>query len=268
MPTLSGQTIQSTYQGLLKLADSTSGITSTVQQIQDGLGNNTGTRIATNFLTAPNVFPMNQSTTYTPDYMGPGFGSGGITPQANQQNRLHAFLFYDSGKYAYSAITYNIISATTTSDVVEVAFYNTQYSDMTGVVPYQLIMSGITLSTSPGGSFFVQTNLPSTLSFSGSGGGFYYMVAKISNSGVTPTIRYSINASTSTAFPALFTPILGLTRNRSINATAAGIGTNAGAAGYVLNGTTNFQTTFSTTDAAINTSVNPNNMGFALRCVK
>ena len=48
MPTLSGQTIQSTYQGLIKLADSTSGITSTPQQIQDGLGNDTGTRIATN----------------------------------------------------------------------------------------------------------------------------------------------------------------------------------------------------------------------------
>lgn len=267
MPTLSGQTIQSTYQGLLKLADSTSGITSTPQQIQDGLGNNTGTSIATNFLSAPNVFPMNPSVNFTPDYMGPGFGSTGITPQANQQNKLNAFLFYDSGKYAYSAITYSIISATTSTDVVDVAFYNTQYSDSTGVIPYQLIMSGITLSTSPGGSFFSQTNLPSTLSFSGSGGGFYYMVMKISNAGVTPTIRYGNNPANSTAWPSLYQPILGLTRNRSANATTAGIGTNASAAGYMMTAT-NFAATFSTADGAINTSFNPYLMGFALRCIK
>ena len=268
MPTLSGQTIQSTYQGLLKLADSTSGITSTVQQIQDGLGNNTGTRIATNFLSAPNVFPMNQSTTYTPDYMGLGFTSAAVVPQANQQNKLHASLFYDTGKHAYSAITYSIVSATTTSDVVEVAFYDTQYSSMTGVVPSQLIMSGITLSTSPGGTSFVQTTLPSTLSFSGSGGGWYYMVMKITNSGATPTIRYTQNPVSVTNVASIMGLQLGLTRNRSINATAPGIGTNSNVAGYVLNGTTNFQTSFSTTDAAINTSVNGYLMGFALRCIK
>lgn len=268
MPTLSGQTIQSTYQGLIKLADSTSGITSTPQQIQDGLGNDTGTRIATNFLSAPNVFPMNPSVNFTPDYMGPGFGSSGQAPQANQQNKLSAFLFYDSGKHAYSAYTYQIVSATTTSDVVDVAFYTTQYSNDTGVVPYELIQSGLTLSTSPGASGIISTNLPSTLSFSGYGGGFFYMVLKVSNSGATPTVRYSINAANNTGYGTLVQQILGLTRNRSSNATAAGIGTNAGQAAYVLNGTTNFQTSFSTTDAAINTSVNPYVMGFALKCVK
>jgi hypothetical protein len=267
MPTLSGQTIQSTYQGLLKLATSTSGVTSTPQQIQDGLGNDTGARIATNFLSAPNVFAMNPSVNFTPDYMGPGFGSAGITPQANQQNKLNAFLFYDSGQYAYSAITYTIISATSTTDVVDVAFYNTQYSDLTGVIPYQLIMSGITLSTTPSGSGIIQTNLPSTLSFSGTGGGFYYMVMKISNAGVTPTIRYGNNPANSTSWPSLFQPILGLTRNRTGNATAAGIGTNANAAGYMMTAT-NFAATFSTADGAINTSFNPYLMGFALRCVK
>ncbi len=92
MPTLSGQTIQSTYQGLLKLANSTSGITSTPQQIQDGLGNDTGTRIATNFLSAPNVFPMTSSANFIPDYMGPGFLSAAVVPQANQQNKLNALI--------------------------------------------------------------------------------------------------------------------------------------------------------------------------------
>ncbi len=268
MPTLSGQTIQSTYQGLIKLADSTSGITSTPQQIQDGLGNDTGTRIATNFLSAPNVFPMTSSANFIPDYMGPGFLSAAVVPQANQQNKLNAFLFYDTGKYDYSAITYSIVSATTTTDVVDVAFYNTQYSSQTGVIPYQLIMSGITLSTSPGGTFFVQTNLPSTLSFSGSGGGWYYMVMKISNSGVTPTIRYSQNAISVSPTASLMGFQNGLVRNRSVNATSAGIGTNNNIPCYILNGTTNFQTSFSTTDGAINTGVNPYIMGFALRCIK
>lgn len=267
MSNLTGQQIKDTYYGLLNLQTATTGVTTTPQQIQDGLGNNTGVAIAQNFLTAPNVFPMNPSVNFTPDYMGPGFGSAAITPQVNQQNRLHAFLFYDSGKYAYSAISYNIISATTTSDVVEVAFYNTQYRDLEGVIPFQLIMSGITLSATPGASLFVQTNLPSTLSFSGSGGGFYYMVMKISNAGVTPTVRYSVNPGNSTGLPALYTPILGLTRNRSVNATAPGIGTNASAAGYVMT-QTNFQQTFSSADGVINTGVNPYTMGFALRCVK
>ena len=48
MGTLSGQSISDTYDGLLKLADSTTGITSTYQQIQDGLGNDTNTKISTN----------------------------------------------------------------------------------------------------------------------------------------------------------------------------------------------------------------------------
>lgn len=267
MSNLTGQQIKDTYYGLLNLQTATTGVTTTPQQIQDGLGNNTGVAIAQNFLTAPNVFPMNQTTTFVPDFMGPGFASAALTPQANQQNRLHAFLFYDSGKYAYSAISYNIVSATSTSDVVEVAFYNTQYRDGEGIIPFQLIMSGITLSASPGGSFFVQTNLPSTLSFSGSGGGFYYMVLKISNAGVTPTVRYGINVANNTALPALYTQMLGLTRNRAQNATAPGIGTNASSAGYVMT-QTNFQQTFSSADGVINTGVNAYVMGFALRCVK
>ena len=47
MGTLSGQSISDTYDGLLKLEDSTTGITSTYQQIQDGLGNDTNTKIST-----------------------------------------------------------------------------------------------------------------------------------------------------------------------------------------------------------------------------
>lgn len=44
MSNLTGQQIQNTYEGLLNLEDSTTGITSNLQAIQDGLGNNTGDR--------------------------------------------------------------------------------------------------------------------------------------------------------------------------------------------------------------------------------
>jgi hypothetical protein len=52
MGTLSGQTIQNTYDGLLKLEDSTNPITSSPQFIQDGLGNNTNMKIGTNLSTS------------------------------------------------------------------------------------------------------------------------------------------------------------------------------------------------------------------------
>ena len=40
MSTLFGNNISQTYQGLIKLADSTTGVTSVTQSFQDGLGNN------------------------------------------------------------------------------------------------------------------------------------------------------------------------------------------------------------------------------------
>jgi hypothetical protein len=104
MSNLTGQQIQNTYDGLLNLQDSTNGITSTLQPIQDGLGNNTGARIATNFFTAPNVPNLNMNL--IPDYMGCGAGAGvGIAQSPNSQNRLQYNIFYDNGVASYSAIT-------------------------------------------------------------------------------------------------------------------------------------------------------------------
>ena len=48
MSTLTGQQINQTYKGLLKLDDSSTGITQNLQAIQDGLGNNTGLQIKQN----------------------------------------------------------------------------------------------------------------------------------------------------------------------------------------------------------------------------
>jgi hypothetical protein len=55
MSNLTGQQINQTYPGLLNLETSTTGITENLQAIQDGLGNNTGLRIATNQLEVPNI---------------------------------------------------------------------------------------------------------------------------------------------------------------------------------------------------------------------
>jgi hypothetical protein len=188
MSNLTGQQIQNTYDGLLNLEDSTNGITSTLQPIQDGLGNNTGARIATNFFTAPNVVNLNMNL--IPDYMGCGANAGvGTAQSANSQNRLQYNIFYDNGISSYSAITYNLGTLTSTSDVVSGYFYSLQIVPTIGIAPKDLIMSGITLqsATSTG---LKTTALPSTLSFSGTGGGYYVFAYYIANSGVTPTVRY------------------------------------------------------------------------------
>jgi hypothetical protein len=188
MSNLTGQQIQNTYDGLLNLQDSTNGITSTLQPIQDGLGNNTGARIATNFFTAPNVPNLNMNL--IPDYMGNGVSQGAGTAMiANSQNRLQYTIFYDNGVSSYSAITYNLGTLTSTSDVVTGFFYSLQLVPTIGIAPKDLIMSGITLqsATSTG---LKTTALPSTLSFSGTGGGFYVFAYYVSNANVTPTVRY------------------------------------------------------------------------------
>ncbi|CAB4184457.1 hypothetical protein UFOVP1114_9 [uncultured Caudovirales phage] len=48
MSTLYGNNISQTYQGLIKLANSTTGVTATTQSLQDGLGNNIPIQVSTN----------------------------------------------------------------------------------------------------------------------------------------------------------------------------------------------------------------------------
>jgi hypothetical protein len=205
MSILTGQQINQTYPGLLNLATATTGITSTPQQIQDGLGNNTGVKIATNYLTAPNVLGIQD---YKGDYYGLGFQTAGSAPVASSQNIIIGQPFYDNGSYDYSAITYNMISSSTTADILTCAFYSSQYVDGVGLAPSVLIQSGITLTTTTTG--FRTTTLPSTLSFSGYGPGYYWWVYKYSNSGVTPTVRLTISSGAFTS-PLVMFPKLGFT---------------------------------------------------------
>jgi hypothetical protein len=189
MSTLSGQPISSTYDGLLKLSDSTTGITSTFQAIEDGLGNDTGSRISTQGITSPNI--GNVQTNLVPDFMGNGAAAAASAPVANSHNRLIYNMFYDTGVHSYSAITYNLNTLSSTSDDVNFYIYSLQLVPGYGVAPKDLIMSGITLeSRSPSTTGVKKTLLPSTLSFSGTGGGWYVYAYYVSNASVTQTVRY------------------------------------------------------------------------------
>ena len=262
MATLSGQSIQNTYDGLLKLADSTTGITSTYQQIQDGLGNNTNTRISTAGILSPTLAQVSNQFT-KPDYMGIGFSINSSANQANIQNKVLYFPFYDTGVLSYSAISYNVNTLTSTSDVVSMAFYSLQHVPGLGVAPKDLVMSGITLISNSTG--VKTTTLPSTLSFSGAGGGYYIGAIYFSNAGVTPTARYTTPVLTAIANP--FGSSLGFTLNTG--GTATSFAQKTGSAGntvMVLN--LPFQPSYSESDITSNITLTVLNQaipGFGLK---
>jgi hypothetical protein len=261
MSTLTGQQINLTYPGLLNLATATTGITSTPQQIQDGLGNNTNTRISTQGILSPNIVNMNN---LKPDYCGNGFSSGaGTANTALTQNKVLYIPFYDTGNYSFSAISYNLGTLSTTSDVVSLAFYTAQQVPLVGIAPKDLIMSGITLEsiTSTG---IKTTNLPSTLSFSGTGGGYYIAAFYVSNSGVTPTIRYGL--------PNISIANQSYGYNIGFYLNASGTGTQVGQRAGTFAGVTSvlnlpYQVSYSTADITTNVSstITNTSWGFGLK---
>jgi hypothetical protein len=245
MSTLTGQQINLTYPGLLNLETSTTGITSSFQQIQDGLGNNTNTRISTSGIVSPNIVNMNN---LKPDYGGIGFNTGvGIANVALTQNRTLYSLFYDTGVNSYSAVTYQCGTVTSTSDVVTMAIYTLQLVPGIGIAPKDLVMSGVTMISNS--TSIKTTSLPSTLSFSGTGGGYYIVAYFVSNASVTPTVRYTtgqlINHNQS------YATSLGLYLNAA--GTGSAIGQKYGAIGN-MNNVLNlpFQTSYSQSDITTN----------------
>lgn len=261
MSTLTNTQIQNTYQGLLKLADSTTGITSNFQQIQDGLGNDTGITIAEDYLAAPNIY---NALPLKNDYFGLGVGASGIAPVAGSQNIVIAQPFYDTGLYSYSAFSYNVNTLSNT-DTTTLAFYTAQYVPGIGLGPHQLIQSGITLDNTSTG--FKTTTLPSHLSFSGYGGGLYFLCWKIANSGVTPTIRYTTTvlalASVNTQF---------WRYGFTINAAGTGMSpitkrNGLGNATNMYSSLANFQTTFSQSDISTISGTDGPTYGWGLNTV-
>ena len=268
MSNLTGQQINQTYPGLLNLQDATSGITSDFQQIQDGLGNNTNSRISTSGMVIPNIMGMNINS-FVPDAVGTGVSQTvGYYTGNGSQNNLTWGLWYDTGVHSYSSITVNLSTVTTTSDVVELYFYDLQYVNQYGIFPRNLIMSGITLPVSaPTGIKTV--SLPSTLSFSGLGGGYYAYVLKITNGGVNPTVRYN-TALYGTNNQAFNIP-LGIVRNN------AGNGFNIANRAITYAGNINYYITNQTTPATFtqadiisrfNSGSINNQFGFNLNVIK
>ena len=94
MADLSSLPINTSYPGVLNLETATTGITQSIQALQDGLGNNTGVKIAEDRFEGSNIFNV-----YRPaaaKYYGNGIGTT-ATPPAGSQNVLSSIFFYDNG---------------------------------------------------------------------------------------------------------------------------------------------------------------------------
>jgi len=187
MADLSSLPINTSYPGVLNLETATTGITQSTQALQDGLGNDTGVQIAENRFEGANIFNV-----YRPavaKYYGSGIGITAI-PTAGSQNVLSSTFFYDNGLHSYSAFTMNCLTLGT-GESVDVAFYNAQYDDTYGYIPYQKLSDTINISASSTG--FKTGTFSSPLSFSGTGPGFYFIVVKF-NAASTPVCRFGQSA--------------------------------------------------------------------------
>jgi hypothetical protein len=270
MATLTGQQINNTYDGLLKLADSTTGITTSLQAIEDGLGNDTGSKIATNLFTAPNVVQMNINGK-PPQYLGVGANTTGTVSPGNVGNNNLIFqYFYDPGVYSYSAMTHYVSTITSTSDVVEVFIYEPQFVNDYGWFPNNLLFSGISLTTSATG--FHTTTFATPLSFTGTGGGLYCYVLKYTNAtglAYTPTVRFGTPQFA--IYNQSFAYSLGFVRNNLGNAFLIGnrAATYQGNTSYwFTNQTTPATITASDVATRFNTTTTQNIMGFQFHTIK
>lgn len=197
MSQLTNLQINQSYQGLLNLADSTSGITPTFQTIQDGLGNDIPARVSNSRFVSNNFVSY---VNFTPDYMGNGLTTTSSAPIAGSQSGIITTLFYDSGVFEYSALTTSVITATSTSDIASFGFYTAQWVNGYGLSPAELIFSGTSLDVASTG--FKTFTFGTNQTFSGTGSGIYFFVLEIRNAGVTPTMRLANKITSVTIEPA------------------------------------------------------------------
>jgi hypothetical protein len=238
MSALTGNQIKDTYQGLLKLADSTTGITSSFQAIQDGLGNDTGLRIATNLLESDNIISL---IPLKARYYGNGFNNASATPYSNLQNVIIATPFYDKGSYSYSAMSFNVLTGST--DIVEIALYTPQMINPSGIFPYEPVISGLTADTTTSGIKTI--TFPTPISFSGYGAGMYYLVYKITAAS-SPVFRVS-SSNSFTSFAGFLPSVYGFSQSLATNVFATQYRfNNAGSTLQVFTGATTFDNPYST----------------------
>lgn len=266
MSTLTGNQIKNTYQGLLKLADSSTGITQNLQAVQDGLGNNTGLMIAEGQLESHNIPSF---VSLKGQYYGVGFTATNAAQYgAGTQNVIIASPFYDNANFSYSALTLFTTTATSTSDTIELALYTTQMINPFGLYPHAPVVSGITAdTTTQGQKTFV---FPSNVSMSGYGAGVYFLVFKITNGGVQPTWRPGVG-QVGTLLSSV-SNIYGITQSVAANnfSTTQFRTNNSAGTLQVFTGTTTFDNPFSSTlntTQSSSTTITGNMPGFILHTV-
>jgi hypothetical protein len=263
MSDLSNLNINQSYQGLLNLSDSTTGITTTPQQIQDGLGNDTGIKIGTDRLEGGNLFNI-YTPSVIPQYFGNGFTTSASVPGA-VQNQIVANTFYDNGEYSYSAISVNCTTLEAGTSV-DITFYNSQMLDTYGYVPYQKLVAEVNIATTSTG--LKTATFATPLSFSATGPGFYYYAIRY-NTASTPVLRLTQTPYLISNFTFLLISKFGLQFNNA--GTSAQMSfrnqTTATIAGLVYN-TASFPTTFTSTELNLATSTSVNSFGFLLHTIR
>ena len=188
MSSLSSQQINDSYQGLLKLADSTTGITSTLQSVQDGLGNDTGLVIGTDYLGGSGIVSC-----VRPEPKGgggPGITSGtGTSFGAGSINLLQSLLFYDRGGVSYSSITFGVGTVSSTQDEIQFAIYDGQYAGTAGYQPKERITEILTIPSGNTSTTGLYTyNFSANTSFEK--GGYYFLCFVVTNpTSAAPTVR-------------------------------------------------------------------------------
>jgi hypothetical protein len=265
MSALTPLQINQSYLGLLKLSDSTTGITSTLQAVEDGLGNDTGLNIATNRLEGGNLLNYNRPS--TPQYFGNGFTATAVNPGA-VQNQLVCNIIYDNGLHSYSAITVNCLTLEAGTSV-DIAFYNTQYLDTYGIAPYQKLVTEVSADTTTTGIKTITFGTP--LSFSATGAGIYWVVFRYNTPG-TPILRLTGVANTNFALSNnwLNYSNLGLVYNTAGTAIMQSFrvnSTTSNLAGMVLN-TATFPNPMTSTQLNTITSTSVSSAGFILHTIR
>jgi hypothetical protein len=269
MADLSSLPINTSYPGVLNLETATTGITQSIQALQDGLGNDTGVQIAENRFEGANLFNV-----YRPavaKYYGCGITGSAGTPPASSQNVIISQLFYDNGLYSYSAFTISC-SVLGAGESIDIAFYNAQYDDTYGYIPYQKLSTEVNISLTSTG--LKTGTFASPLSFSGTGPGFYFMLAKITAAS-TPVSRTFSSASFQGLYvlPILLSMNNGWSQNTTGTAFVApfrSTATNAAQVPTQIYSTTTFPTTWTTTEAAtLTTTSNASFLpGFVLHTIR
>lgn len=265
MSDLSNLNINQSFQGILNLSDSTTGITTTPQQIQDGLGNDTGIKIGTDRLEGGNLFNI-YTPSVIPQYFGNGFTSSPATPGA-VQNQIVANTFYDNGEYSYSAISVNCATLEAGTSV-DITFYNSQMLETYGYVPYQKLVAEVNIPTTSTG--IKTATFATPLSFSATGPGFYYYSIRY-NTASTPVLRLGGTGSmVATYYNWLMISKFGIQYTPAGTNALAPFRTNS-TSGFVVGNvynTASFPTTFTSTELNLLTATSPNNFGFLLHTIR